>query len=136
MPDVPRARGVAAPACLAPPRRGRGADLSALDQVDPRRQHEQGRHRHRHPSPATPSKQTFRRLTSLCAGGGEVHPIGLSFNLDDEHSVAREPRRGRPYFGTGTVVTLTDNEIQSFAVYVHTRRYYVEFELVKSRDVV
>jgi hypothetical protein len=55
-----------------------------------------------------------------CQSGGAVGAIGVAFDFDEPHPVARrdkeEPNAGSPYFASGNAIVLKDGEIQPIQV--------------------
>jgi hypothetical protein len=71
-----------------------------------------------------------------CASSGAQEAIGVVFNLDEPHPVARRIRSrayvitpGKPYFGRGNVISLKPGEIQPFQIVAQATKAYVEWEL-------
>jgi hypothetical protein len=64
-----------------------------------------------------------------CAGGGEISPIRITFNLDRDDPVAErvteEGSTEGPYFGKGYVLSLKKGEVASLLVTAATKRSFV-----------
>jgi hypothetical protein len=66
-----------------------------------------------------------------CAGGGEVSPIRVTFNLDAENPEAQRESSthvARPYFG-GKYITLSRGEFVPFSISGVTKSHYVTWKL-------